>query len=136
MRIFYEVSQKKKRRWHLHLEVLPEWFQLAAVLFCQLLSHLHLFSQSIMKHCNLFMGCSGSSCENLWRIQTPGLTGKKKKKKAFSSILKRRHLFISQDKQWGVSQRLFSVNKTLFTVWLQSYWCIFNTCKIVQEFKS
>lgn len=45
-------------------------FQLAAEPFCQLLSHLHLFfffsfslPQSIMKRCNLFMGCSGSTCE-------------------------------------------------------------------------
>lgn len=54
-----------KRRRQLHLEPLQECFQLAAVPFCQLLSHLHLFSQSIMKHCNLFMGYSGSSCENV-----------------------------------------------------------------------
>lgn len=60
LRMFHELGKKK-----LHLEPLQECFQLATVPFCQLLSHLQLFPQSIMKHCNLFMGYSGCSCENV-----------------------------------------------------------------------
>lgn len=83
LRIFPEV-RKIPPKLQLHLEALQECFQLATVLLCQLLSHLHLFSQSIMKYCNLFMKCSGSSwLKNL-------TTGKKKEKKeAFCSILQK-----------------------------------------------
>lgn len=47
-------DRKTKRQ--LHLEPLQQCVQLAAGTICQLLSHLHPFSQSIMKGFNLFMG--------------------------------------------------------------------------------
>lgn len=81
--------RKNPPKLQLHLEALQECFQLATVLLCQLLSHLHLFSQSIMKYCNLFMKYSGSSwLKNL-------TSGKKKEKKKLFAVSYRRHLFKS-----------------------------------------
>lgn len=73
-----EKKEKERERrddnyiWKLFKDV----FQLAAVTFANY-CHICIFfffltfslPQSIMKHSNLFMRCSGSTCEIVWQIQ-------------------------------------------------------------------
>lgn len=67
---------ERKRKWQLHLEALQGCFSISRravlptiVTSASFFSFSFSLPQSIMKRCNLFMGCSGSTCEIVWQIQ-------------------------------------------------------------------